>query len=131
MIFQEPMTALSPVHTIGDQIIVSFAHKASGWRIFVDQHQMENAILNLCVNGRDAMPDGGRLTVETGNAYLDDAYAAAHAEVIPGQYVLVSVTDSGTLVGQGAIPGGAATAPVVSGGTLYVTGRDGQLHAFR
>jgi signal transduction histidine kinase len=47
------------------------------------------------VNARDAMPRGGKLTIETGNAYLDDQYASQHQEVIAGQYVLVSVTDSG------------------------------------
>ncbi|KEZ17509.1 Histidine kinase,histidine kinase,Response regulator receiver domain protein precursor [Sphingobium yanoikuyae] len=82
--------------TIGERVRVESVLAGGLWRASIDPGQLEAAILNLCVNGRDAMPDGGRLTVETGNAYLDDAYAAAHAEVIPGQYVLVSVTDSGT-----------------------------------
>jgi CheY-like chemotaxis protein len=66
------------------------------WRMFADSPQLESAILNLCVNGRDAMPDGGKITLETMNAHLDDAYAANQSEVRPGQYVAVAVTDTGT-----------------------------------
>jgi len=66
------------------------------WPAFVDPSQLENAILNLVINARDAMPDGGRLTVETSNAHVDDAYASANAGADAGQYVLLSVTDTGT-----------------------------------
>jgi signal transduction histidine kinase/ActR/RegA family two-component response regulator len=78
--------------TIGDQIIVALAPKAQGWRIFVDQHQMENAILNLCVNARDAMDGRGRLTIGTGQAVLA---AGEVGDCVAGDYVVLSVTDDG------------------------------------
>jgi signal transduction histidine kinase/ActR/RegA family two-component response regulator len=82
--------------TIGETIRVETVLAGGLWRASIDAGQLESAILNLCVNARDAMPDGGHLTIETGNAHLDDAYAAAHGEVLAGQYVMVSVTDTGT-----------------------------------
>ena len=64
--------------------------------ISADSGQLENAIINLALNARDAMPDGGRLTIETANTFLDDAYARNHEEVVAGQYVLLAITDNGT-----------------------------------
>jgi signal transduction histidine kinase len=68
---------------------------AAVWQTYVDPHQLENALLNLAINARDAMPDGGKVTIETANSYLDEAYAAANEEVEAGQYVLIAVSDRG------------------------------------
>ena len=65
------------------------------WRASVDANHLEIAILNLAVNSRDAMPNGGRLTIETANALLDEGYAAEQSEVVPGQYVMLAITDNG------------------------------------
>jgi signal transduction histidine kinase/CheY-like chemotaxis protein len=82
--------------TIGENMRVETVLAGGLWRAFADPAQLENAIVNLCVNARDAMPDGGKLTIETNNAHLDDSYAAGHDDVAPGQYVMISVSDTGT-----------------------------------
>jgi signal transduction histidine kinase len=81
--------------TLGETISVETVLAGGLWKTYADPSQIENAILNLAVNGRDAMPGGGSLTIETANSHLDDSYAATHAEVVAGQYVMIAVTDKG------------------------------------
>ncbi|GGD43756.1 PAS domain S-box protein [Aureimonas glaciei] len=83
-------------HTLSGNIRLETVGGGGLWRCLVDANQLENAILNLAANSRDAMPEGGRLTIETQNAHLDDRYAAGNIGLAPGQYVLIAVTDSGT-----------------------------------
>jgi PAS domain S-box-containing protein len=82
-------------HSIGADIRLETVLAGGLWRVEVDPNQLENVILNLVVNARDAMPDGGRLTIETQNTHLDDRYAATHDGVAAGQYVMLAVTDTG------------------------------------
>jgi signal transduction histidine kinase/ActR/RegA family two-component response regulator len=89
------MTALLR-RTLGETIAVETVLAAGLWRAHIDLSQLEITIANLAINARDAMPDGGKLTIETGNAYLDRAYADSTHDVTPGQYVLVAITDTGS-----------------------------------
>ncbi len=82
--------------TFGEAIAIETVLEGGLWRCLVDPNQLESALLNIAVNARDAMPDGGKLTIETGNTYLDEEYAAMHEDVSPGQYVMLAVTDTGT-----------------------------------
>jgi CheY-like chemotaxis protein len=82
--------------TIGEDITVKLSPGAGLWPALVDPSQIEDVILNLAVNARDAMPNGGQLVIETANTHLDEQYAAQNVEVTAGDYVLVNVTDSGT-----------------------------------
>jgi PAS domain S-box-containing protein len=81
---------------LGENIALEFVHGAGLWRVQADVNQLENSILNLAVNARDAMPAGGHLTIETQNVYLDADYTAARPDVEPGQYVMIAVTDTGS-----------------------------------
>jgi CheY-like chemotaxis protein len=81
---------------LGEAVNIEIVWAGGLWKTRLDQGQLENALLNLAVNARDAMPDGGRLTIETANTRLDAEYAAQHSEVTPGQYVMVAVSDTGT-----------------------------------
>jgi signal transduction histidine kinase len=81
--------------TLGEQIEVHLVLAGDASRALIDPSQLTNAILNLALNARDAMPGGGKLTIETCNVVLDEAYASANSEVTPGNYVLVAVADSG------------------------------------
>lgn len=81
--------------SVGPHIHIETAAAAGLWTTFVDPGQLENALLNLCINARDAMPDGGRLTIETGNRWLDDRSASARG-LTRGQYISLCVSDTGT-----------------------------------
>jgi PAS domain S-box-containing protein len=83
-------------HSIGADIRLETVLAGGLWRTHADPNQLENIVLNLAVNARDAMPQGGRLTIETQNAHLDERYAAAQPGTVAGQYVLIAVTDTGT-----------------------------------
>jgi PAS domain S-box-containing protein len=86
--------------SLGETIEVEVVLSPSLWRAEIDPNALENAILNLAVNARDAMPEGGKLTIETANTHLDRDYVAQHPELTPGQYVSISVSDTG----QGMAP---------------------------
>lgn len=82
-------------HTLGAHIELETVLAGGLWTTKVDQNQLESALVNIAANARDAMPDGGKLTIETSNAHLDDRYARQHIDVPPGQYVLIAITDTG------------------------------------
>jgi signal transduction histidine kinase/CheY-like chemotaxis protein len=91
------VTGLSELihRTLGETVAVETVLAAGLWQVEADANELEAAILNLAVNARDAMADGGRLTMETANAHIDEAYAASFFELTPGQYVSIAVSDTG------------------------------------
>jgi signal transduction histidine kinase len=82
--------------TIGESVDMEIVTAAGLWMTLCDPHQLESAVLNLAINARDAMPEGGKLTIETCNAHIDESYAARKNDVVPGQYICICVTDTGT-----------------------------------
>jgi CheY-like chemotaxis protein len=81
--------------TLGEHIEIESAFEEDAWPALVDPSQLINALINLAVNARDAMPEGGKLVLETGNVQLDEHYARIHDEVRPGPYVMIAVSDTG------------------------------------
>ena len=81
--------------TLGEHIEIKTALAGNLKAALVDPHQLSSALLNLAINARDAMPGGGKLTLETSNVHLDESYAKANSEVQPGDYVLIAVSDTG------------------------------------
>jgi PAS domain S-box-containing protein len=82
--------------TLGESIRLRVHAATDLWATLIDPTQVDDALVNLAINARDAMPDGGSLTIETANVVLDEDYAAQHAEVNPGEYVMVAVSDQGS-----------------------------------
>lgn len=93
----ETLTSMSKLlqRSLGERVEISIRSSANIWPITVDPTQLETAILNLGVNARDAMPNGGRLLIETANVHLDENAAVADEEIIPGPYVMLAVSDEG------------------------------------
>lgn len=86
--------------TLGEHIRIETVLENDLWTTYTDPQQLENAVLNIALNARDAMSKGGRLIIETANAYLDEAYCRQNPEIEPGQFAMVAVTDTGTGMSQ-------------------------------
>jgi PAS domain S-box-containing protein len=88
---------------IGENVTVRSRPADGLWLAHVDSTQVDDALVNLAINARDAMPEGGTLTIETSNIHIDEDYAAHHVEVRPGEYVMLAVSDTGTGMAQDVI----------------------------
>src|SRR5262249_55822371 len=82
--------------TLGEQISITPQLTEDAWPAMVDPNQLTSAVLNLALNARDAMPEGGKLVLETRNIFLDDGYASMNVDVVAGSYVMIAVSDTGT-----------------------------------
>lgn len=89
--------------TLGENIQIEALLEDDSWQVFVDTGQLEAAILNLCINARDAMPGGGHLLIEASDVFLDQSYTETNPDVVPGEYVLIAITDSGTGIAPDAL----------------------------
>src|SRR5438132_7308987 len=90
--------------TLGEAIQIEAVLAGGLWPTLADGNQLENALINLAINARDAMREGGKLTIETANTHLDEAYARMHDEDQPGQYVGIFVTDTGIGMSHEQVP---------------------------
>jgi CheY-like chemotaxis protein len=82
--------------TLGEEIEAETVLAGGLWPVLIDANQLEHSLLNLAINARDAMAGGGKLTIETANTLLDESYATRHQDLTPGQYVMISVSDTGS-----------------------------------
>jgi PAS domain S-box-containing protein len=90
--------------TLGEAVSLETVLAGGLWRAYADVNQLENTLLNIALNARDAMPDGGKMTIETANCYLDQAYVSGLAEPVePGQYILIGVADTGVGMNQATV----------------------------
>jgi PAS domain S-box-containing protein len=101
MLILDTIKLLRP--TLGEQIEIEAVFEDKACVAIVDPNQLVTAILNLALNARDAMPDGGKLILETGSAFLDESYTSRHSDVRPGHYVLIAVSDTGTGIPAGIL----------------------------
>jgi CheY-like chemotaxis protein len=90
--------------TLGENIEIKLVRGDQLWQAFFDRAQLESALLNLCINARDAMPEGGMLTIETANVHIEADYAERNPGAVPGPHVLLAVSDSGEGIRSDVLP---------------------------
>ena len=101
----DAMKSIAPLlqRALGEDRPLEIVGAAGAWNIEADPSQLEAALLNLAINARDAMPDGGKVTLETANVYVDNNYAGQHPDIKPGQYCVLSLTDTGIGISREAL----------------------------